>query len=623
MSANYILLYNFSCTEFNFTQISNFTGSLDGDFHTINNYAGSKGVFALNYGNITKIILNNVNLWNSWHSGTVDFGALVDKNYGSISYCGVSGTVAGDSRNIDAELSEGIGGLTGINYGSISYSYSSASISGCSGLGSLVGHNEGNISYSYAIGSFSGNLACRGIGGLVGANTGQGHISDSYATGHTFYFNMPYHGGIVGLNWNDATVADSYYDTNTTGIAEGYTTEQMKESYTYSGWNFDTVWIMTPENYPLLRSFGYTDIINPTINLLTPSTSNGSTVSILIVNVTAYDLNYIRNITINIFNSSNSSSQLIYSVSNTTNNFYYEFTTLPDGVYFWNAIAYDADGNSNTTETRNIIIATVPVSSPPSTGSTTKTHASSGMGSSCIYDVNYNWECSAWSVCVDEEQTRECKRTNNCGSDYGRPITKNSCENKNNASTNLISEPANTPISNTVAINNTLADTTNADATNNTSDSRKKVLFDIIADIVTEPKTPGEDLVIKLSLINFGLAESVDANLKYEILDANGGIAKHFSKTVLVSTQSELLEHINTSGLSEGKYTIIIGMTYSGQTAPASTENTFYIGNVGILQGLFRNTSFSAITLSTIVMIVLIWLYLRDNKPGKIDNHNL
>ncbi len=51
----------------------------------------------------------------------------------------------------------------------------------------------------------------------------------------------------------------------------------------------------------------------------------------------------------------------------------------------------------------------------------------SGGGSSCKYNNNYDWECSEWGECVNNERARTCKEKNNCGSTYGRPNITESC----------------------------------------------------------------------------------------------------------------------------------------------------------------------------------------------------
>jgi hypothetical protein len=51
----------------------------------------------------------------------------------------------------------------------------------------------------------------------------------------------------------------------------------------------------------------------------------------------------------------------------------------------------------------------------------------SGGSSNCIYDEDYDWNCSEWSECVRGIQERICKRWNNCGSIWGKPEIEKNC----------------------------------------------------------------------------------------------------------------------------------------------------------------------------------------------------
>ena len=50
-----------------------------------------------------------------------------------------------------------------------------------------------------------------------------------------------------------------------------------------------------------------------------------------------------------------------------------------------------------------------------------------GGGGGCKYNINYDWNCSEWSECIDEIQTRICKARNNCGNYYGKPNETKTC----------------------------------------------------------------------------------------------------------------------------------------------------------------------------------------------------
>jgi hypothetical protein len=204
------------------------------------------------------------------------------------------------------------------------------------------------------------------------------------------------------------------------------------------------------------------------------------------------------------------------------------------------------------------------------------------VSTSCIE----SWKCSAWSNCSTHGlQIRACHDLNNCSTTTEKPsiVQVQKCKKKTND-------------------------------TNTNIQSQKKALFDIVLEIVTEPKKSGEDLITKVSLINFGASKSINANLKYIISDNTGAILKQYQKTMLVTTQTEFLDHINTTGIPNGKYTIKIKLTYAGQIDPASTEKTFNIGKVGTAEKIFRDLGVRTGVLSIVTMTLLIGVYLKSQK---------
>jgi len=113
------------------------------------------------------------------------------------------------------------------------------------------------------------------------------------------------------------------------------------------------------------------DSINPSIQFVPNSETSGTTVNrnTLNVNVTSSDTNF-KNVTVYLYNST---SLLFTNSSNlTTFNLTYN---LVNGLYFFNATAFDNIGNSNSTETRNVTLnSTAPfvvLTSPANNSSTT------------------------------------------------------------------------------------------------------------------------------------------------------------------------------------------------------------------------------------------------------------
>jgi len=52
---------------------------------------------------------------------------------------------------------------------------------------------------------------------------------------------------------------------------------------------------------------------------------------------------------------------------------------------------------------------------------------SRNSGGSCIPKKDFDWNCSEWGECINETQTRDCKKYNNCGNDYGQPNLMQEC----------------------------------------------------------------------------------------------------------------------------------------------------------------------------------------------------
>ena len=159
----------------NFT--TNFTGTFDGQGHTISNLFVNPATaydFVGLFGDVAYSgAIANVGLIGGSVSGSYsEVGALVGSNSGTVSRSYATATVSGGS------YSESVGGLVGFNFGTVSRSYATGTVSGggsftcgfgCSvnsSAAGLVGYNVGTVTQSYATGAV-GYTA----GGLVGALT--------------------------------------------------------------------------------------------------------------------------------------------------------------------------------------------------------------------------------------------------------------------------------------------------------------------------------------------------------------------------------------------------------------------------------------------------------------------
>jgi filamentous hemagglutinin family protein len=289
---------------------SPFTGTLDGLGHTIDGlsmyYRTTRDYVGLvGYASSTARIAN-LGLTTASVIGRDDVGGLVGYNAGTVSKAYVSGDgvdlgvedygVKGDSR---------VGGLVGTNSGTISASYASiTSLGSGSNVGGLVGYNtaSGSIDQSYSTYQTYGSTY---VGGLIGYNAGS--VTSSYSTSYAETLDAP--GGLVGYNTgsiatsyasgtmsnnNDATdygglvgqdgggtITSSYYINGSgnalgTSITNSGTPNPSKQASSYSGFDFDSVWVNYDDyTKPLLRTF--LTALTVTVNTSGSTTYDGTT----------------------------------------------------------------------------------------------------------------------------------------------------------------------------------------------------------------------------------------------------------------------------------------------------------------------------------------------------------
>ena len=228
-----------------------FTGVFDGSGHVVRNgkidlYKGDQvGLFG--YVGVEGEI-HNLGVEAVYMRADDRVGGLVGLNYGTISLCYVTGTVAGDNN---------VGGLVGSNVGTITFCCTIDTVRGDWSIGGLVGYNYsgGSVSSCYAKGAVTGNSV---VGGLLGYN--RGAVTSCYSTG-ILTVRDDYIGGLVGYK-SGAITSSCYWDVQTTGQTssaggEGRTTDEMTYPYssnTYVDWNFTGVWA---EDSDYMVNYGY------------------------------------------------------------------------------------------------------------------------------------------------------------------------------------------------------------------------------------------------------------------------------------------------------------------------------------------------------------------------------
>jgi hypothetical protein len=271
------------------------------------------------------------------------------------------------------------------------------------------------------------------------------------------------------------------------------------------------------------------------------------------------------------------------------------FTSLSDGLYYFNATAFDLAGNRNSTETRNVTInTTVLTSETPSQG------GGGGMNTNKSYAAcTTSWSCAAWSICSGGKQTRTCSKLNeSCYATGSKPLEQRLCYASNIAK-------------------------------GSKSKDTKQVLFDINLRAINKEVLDGEKLSVIVGLMNLGVSGRVNASLYYRILDSNNAEVYSEIEIVSVETQLEFIKEIDMSFLSPGNYKLTADLNYKGQKEPAHAEVTFTVskprGITGAVLGALTSNTGIAITLivSLTISMIIVSNLLRKARFAKIKAFGL
>lgn len=199
-------------------------------------------------------------------------GGFVGLNSGTIQNSKSESIVKGEADNL--------GGFSGLNDGKINNSLSNSTIEGTNNyIGGFTGTNSGQITKSYATGKITSGRDC--VGGFIGTNVeiptsttstvvsnvysrvdvtgtnkvgsfigcqdvyGTGKVENVYGTGKLTASGSQIN-GLIG-SYNKGTIINSYWNKETTGISSGIiggakTTSQMKNTSTYTDWDFTNIW---------------------------------------------------------------------------------------------------------------------------------------------------------------------------------------------------------------------------------------------------------------------------------------------------------------------------------------------------------------------------------------------
>ena len=209
--------------ESNWTPISGYSGTFDGDGHaidnlTINTTKEKQGLFSTisSPGIVKNLTLRNVQI-----EGGLMTGGIAGYNFGTITDCKASGNIKGTTTVGGIAGTSFMGSITNCSFdGSvISDGGAAGGISGSNGKGTTTGkgtiincHSSGSIALT---GEGSGES---GVGGIVGINNSAGIIIACYSSSTVLCPDASAVGGVVGNNDEEGVVIACY----ASGDVEGY-----------------------------------------------------------------------------------------------------------------------------------------------------------------------------------------------------------------------------------------------------------------------------------------------------------------------------------------------------------------------------------------------------------------
>jgi len=163
----------------------------------------------------------------------------------------------------------------------------------------------------------------------------------------------------------------------------------------------------------------------------------------------------------------------------------------------------------------------------------------------CVYDPNYDWECSGWGNCINGIQKRTCNEYNNCGDSTGKPALIRACK----------------------CIN-------------------PNQLFDIKLILLKKLLNINDSVDVSISFDNFGSVETA-VNLTYKILNSNGDIYIGHDATK-VQTQKILTKSFENLNLPEGDYTFLLITTYNKNVKDEFKQTFSVVEEKGFIEKIFE-----------------------------------
>lgn len=399
LNGDYVLTSDIDCSGIaNFSRIGTFTGTLDGQGHTVSNLTVDPGFLSDRvalFSTTDGAVIRNLSITNAHIVGYTKVAVLVGEATNTvITNVAVSsgitmfglgsggnvGGLVGSANNTRISYSSAavpinaggshVGGLVGTaaNGTIISKSYSTAQVtctaSGGGNVGGLVGLNDSSTivdSYSQSY-MQSGIFWVSSVGGLVGTNNGNTALIDRSYAANGFNINGSPQ-GLVGSQTNDAATTNSFWDTTVSGLGSsaggtGKSTAEMQTQNTFvSGWDFSNVWVIG--GYPTLRAG---DVTAPTTPTNLAAVATGSNVHLSWTNPADLDF-----VSVYVRRGSTSSPSVVLAgtgvLSASVLNLH-DDNGLADGTYYYSVIALDTNGNYSLPARVTVLVDTTPPAAP-------------------------------------------------------------------------------------------------------------------------------------------------------------------------------------------------------------------------------------------------------------------
>ena len=141
--------------------------------------------------------------------------------------------------------------------------------------------------------------------------------------------------------------------------------------------------------------------------------------------------------------------------------------------------------------------------------------------------------------------------------------------------------------------------------------SSKKSLLDVKAEILNLDSriVPGEKLITKIQLFNFGLRERVDVKMEYTIRDSSNEIILSEEETIAVETQTSFIKEFKIpSNLKPGTYILYVRAIYSdGASDTIASSSAWFV----VEEASYINIYIILAIISFIFLVIIAIKYIK------------